>query len=214
MKNLEEAYKKSQQEELPDLWNRIEAGLPEKKKKKSILLSVLPYCSVAAAALLLAVLVIPPLSRQSVNESPDTAMDMASQDFYNGDDIEWSGATSSSQTAEPEFEAEGTQNADISAEDKDTALDRVEDSDSLNEAPIMEDTTAPEVSYITVQLLVSEAAETEGGSIYTLTDADGTTFLAFYVNDTDSVLVIGESYIFTLREEAGEGWEYVIEGIE
>lgn len=214
MKNLEEAYKKSQQEELPDLWNRIEAGLPEKKKKKSILLSVLPYCSVAAAALLLAVLVIPPLSRQSVNESPDTAMDMASQDFYNGDDIEWNGAISSSQTAEPEFEAEGAQNADISAEDKDTALDRVEDSESLNEAPIMEDATAPEVSYITVQLLVSEAAETEGGSIYTLTDAGSTIFLAFYANDLDSTLVIGENYIFTLREEAGEGWEYVIEGIE
>lgn len=33
MKNLKEEYKKSQQEEMPDLWNKIEAGLPEKRQK-------------------------------------------------------------------------------------------------------------------------------------------------------------------------------------
>lgn len=221
MKNLEEAYKKSQQEELPDLWDRIEAGLPEKKKKKSMPLTVLPYCSVAAAALLLAVLVIPPLSRQSVNESSD----MAAQDSANGEDIMWNGAISTSQTPEPEFEAEGSQSADMAAEDNDTALDGMEDFDGLLEAPIMDDAAVPETPmvedatvsetpHITKRLLVSEAAEMEGGSIYTLTDADSTIFLAFYANDLGSTLVVGESYVFTLREEAGEGWEYVIESVE
>lgn len=56
MKNLEEEYKNSQQEEMPDLWNRIEAGLTEKKKPIP-LLSATRYLGIVAAAAALLLIV-------------------------------------------------------------------------------------------------------------------------------------------------------------
>lgn len=51
MKNLENEYKKSQTEEMPDLWNRIESGLP--RGRKSRILRLMAVYGGAAAALLL-----------------------------------------------------------------------------------------------------------------------------------------------------------------
>lgn len=51
MKNLENEYKKSQTEEMPDLWNRIENGLP--RRRKSRVLRIMAVYGGAAAALLL-----------------------------------------------------------------------------------------------------------------------------------------------------------------
>ncbi|MCH5274464.1 MAG: hypothetical protein J1E65_01400 [Lachnospiraceae bacterium] len=53
MKNLEQEYKNSQQEDMPDLWNRIETGLPEKKKPIPFLSVTRSLGIVAAAAALL-----------------------------------------------------------------------------------------------------------------------------------------------------------------
>ena len=50
MENFEKEYRKMIQEEMPDLWNRIEAGLPEKKKKTRTG-KVLRYSGLAAACL-------------------------------------------------------------------------------------------------------------------------------------------------------------------
>lgn len=55
MKNLEAEYKNSINEEMPDLWGRIEASLPAKKVRR---FPINRYASVAAAAVFLA-LVIP-----------------------------------------------------------------------------------------------------------------------------------------------------------
>ena len=52
MKDLEQEYKKQVQEEMPDLWNRIEPNLAPKKKKPWIR-RYAPLTSVAAAALVL-----------------------------------------------------------------------------------------------------------------------------------------------------------------
>lgn len=54
MKNLENEYKKSQTEEMPDLWNRIESGLPRRRKSRVLRLMAV-YGGAAAALLLLLV---------------------------------------------------------------------------------------------------------------------------------------------------------------
>ncbi|HKM33620.1 MAG TPA: hypothetical protein VJY54_02635 [Lachnospiraceae bacterium] len=54
MKNLEDEYRKSQQEQVPQLWDRIEKNLPEKKKKTKIayVSRILGICAAAAVVLL------------------------------------------------------------------------------------------------------------------------------------------------------------------
>lgn len=81
MKNLEQEYKNSQQEEMPDLWDRIEAGLPE-KKKPVFFMSANRYLGIAAAAaaLLLVVSVGIWSGRQmSKNNASGMSMDMSMQ---------------------------------------------------------------------------------------------------------------------------------------
>ncbi|MDE5801609.1 MAG: hypothetical protein K2I22_01675 [Lachnospiraceae bacterium] len=56
MKNLEDEYKRFNQEETPDLWNRIEAGLTDKKAKPKKNIRTFKYASVCAAAVLLVIL--------------------------------------------------------------------------------------------------------------------------------------------------------------
>lgn len=56
MKNLEDEYKRFNQEETPDLWNRIEAGLTDKKAKPKKNIFTFKYASVCAAAVLLVIL--------------------------------------------------------------------------------------------------------------------------------------------------------------
>lgn len=67
MKNLENEYKKSQQETVPDLWNRIEAGLPPKKKKLPIA-KITPILGVCAAAVL-CIILVPGLMKQPKAEA-------------------------------------------------------------------------------------------------------------------------------------------------
>lgn len=66
-KNFEEAYKAEVQQNIPDLWNRIESGLPEKQvqtnlnhkssKKKKNPYAWMKWASLAAAAVLVIVLI-------------------------------------------------------------------------------------------------------------------------------------------------------------
>lgn len=66
-KNFEEAYKAEVQQNIPDLWNRIESGLPEKQvqtnlnhksnKKKKNSYAWMKWASLAAAAVLVIVLI-------------------------------------------------------------------------------------------------------------------------------------------------------------
>ena len=75
MKNLEDEYKRFNQEETPDLWNRIEAGLTDKKAKPKKNIFTFKYASVCAAAVLLALL-LPSLYFMGLrgrNQAADTA---------------------------------------------------------------------------------------------------------------------------------------------
>lgn len=81
MKNLEEEYKNSEQEEMPDLWDRIEAGLPE-KKKPVFFMSVNRYWGIAAVAAVLLLVGSAGLwsGRQlPKNNTSNLAMDMTMQ---------------------------------------------------------------------------------------------------------------------------------------
>lgn len=102
MRNLEAEYRKSQQEETPDLWNRIESALPEKKLVKAVRPTFVPdgndtsaqkskkiykfaRFTKAAAAVLIMALIIPGawvlMNRATdVAESDTAAMDTAAMD--------------------------------------------------------------------------------------------------------------------------------------
>lgn len=56
MKNLEDEYRRFHQEETPDLWNRIEAGLTDKEVKHKKSIFHFKYASVCVAAVLLVAL--------------------------------------------------------------------------------------------------------------------------------------------------------------
>lgn len=56
-KNFEEAYKAEVQQNIPDLWNRIESGLPEKKVKKKNPYAWIKWASLAAAGLLVVIMI-------------------------------------------------------------------------------------------------------------------------------------------------------------
>lgn len=87
-RDFRQELKRSQQSEIPDLWNRIEAGLPEKKKNAAYSLPWHKWAPVAAACLCLAV-VFPVLVMQNGKRSgkmsdsagvPEMANEMAVQE--------------------------------------------------------------------------------------------------------------------------------------
>ncbi len=76
MKDLEQEYKKQVQEEMPDLWNRIEPNLAPKKKKPWIR-RYAPLTSVAAAALVLLAGMPGLLNLQRMGQDNTSAADCA-----------------------------------------------------------------------------------------------------------------------------------------
>lgn len=76
MKDLEQEYKKQVQEEMPDLWNRIEPNLAPKKKKPWIR-RYAPLTSVAAAALVLLAVMPGLLNLQKMGQDNMSAADCA-----------------------------------------------------------------------------------------------------------------------------------------
>ena len=76
MKDLEQEYKKQVQEEMPDLWNRIEPNLAPKKKKPWIR-RYAPLTSVAAAALVLLAVMPGLLNLQRMGQDNTSTADCA-----------------------------------------------------------------------------------------------------------------------------------------
>ena len=115
MKNLEDEYKRFYQEETPDLWNRIEAGLTDKKAGHKKIIFPFRYVSACAPAILLLVLLpgiwilgrrkafeeAPQKNEVHQNMSPEAAGDIAADTdgFWNeeGRDTENSRADSAEQ---------------------------------------------------------------------------------------------------------------------
>ena len=84
-KRLEEEYRQMVNEQVPDLWNRIEAGLKEKnsppvqavkaeaKPKKKVIFRILPWAGGVAAAALIFILVIPAIVSMTRKGNTKTA---------------------------------------------------------------------------------------------------------------------------------------------
>ncbi len=208
MRNLEEEYKKSQYEKTPDLWGKIEAGLPEKRKfpgKKRLI----RYMGLAAAALFLCVLIPVFLnmgSRDMTNESQsyDSAMPMDETDNAASHPREDNKAAQDSTEQETSFGSEQIES------DQDNPGWETENS-MLQDSASMEDM----VSCIVRETLeVSGSAQQGGCTVYTLSASKGQTYRAVFLEGTEQELLTGESYVFTLNEVDAEEWEYVIQAVE
>ncbi len=233
MQNLEEAYKKSIQEEAPDLWARIEEKLPEKKKKNKII-SITRALGVAAAALFLCIL-IPSVLRigGSKDASTEAAFDTAAN-FNSADamaqvtgEVEDAGmesATSKDTAPEDasleEFmamdsaeggmeESNNSINDSLSTEDEKVFNSEVAENTQMADRETMA-TGSSKPETVQQNLTVQEIVQCDEYKILVLSAVDGNEWRAYASNDLDISLKIGENYDFTLQKQEGEEWEYVL----
>lgn len=216
MQNLEEAYKKSIQEETPDLWARIEEKLPEKKKKRKIV-SITRYIGVAAAALFLCLLIPGMLRIAGGKKSADSSAEMAfdtATNFYS--------AGAAAQVTE------GAESAEVGqATSQDAAPEEAETKDfcfmdgavgnTENMELADEETMAnglAKVETLQESLTVQEIVQCDEYKVLVLSAADGNEWRAYASNDLDATLKTGETYDFTLQKQEGEDWEYVVVAAE
>mgnify|MGYP001127800906 CR=1 FL=1 len=205
MKNLEEEYKKSQQEKTPDLWEKIEAALPEKKKFQGRK-RLVRYMGLAAAALFICVL-IPVIrnlgSGNMINTNPSYNSEMLLDSTDNA-------------ALPPKEETEAL--PDSAAQETDPDLGQNEsDWDGLGneiENSVMQDVGNAESSIFRETLEVSGSTQQGEQTVYTLSAPEGRTYRAVFQGDMEQELQTGESYVFTLNKVEGKDWEYEIQEIE
>ena len=225
MKDLEQEYKKQVQEEMPDLWNRIEPNLAPKKKKPWIR-RYAPLTSVAAAALVLLAVMPGLLNLQRMGQDNTSAADCAPraektegyaqeaaeengedscdapQMFAAADGVE-TGTTGAGAVTEGTAAEEMNDTAAVQETDEESAVLKTEYS---------EDITAEDAG-MTVRVTVASVDEADGRTVYTLTD--GEKFACLAVAGEEVVpLEKGKMYLVTLRGEDAEAWRYVVECAE
>ena len=233
MKNLETEYKKLVSVEMPDLWDRIEKNLPEKKpynKKKPIsFVSVTKYMGVAAAALFL-VLLIPGVLQlrkgdtaksetvtecapdmfdaempdQTIMESADTMMD-GSPDSAAADADSQLGVTGEDAPENAVTESATTENAT-------TESDSIAEVESETLEVITGEFNVTEViteNAVTVYVLRGKDVQTDNLQISDLQE-----IRAVMADDVQLTLEAGASYSLTLTPVQGEAWEYCISATE
>lgn len=244
MKNLEDEYKRFLQEETPDLWNRIEAGLTDKKAKPKKNIFTFKYASVCAAAVLFAILLsglyfagmrgrnqaadtapqnnmmsdnnkMPEAAGGSVtgsaaeNNDVQYAMDSSAQnDGQNGEEIAADGQCESETSERSEASGSITQDADDAAAEE-----------NINEMEPSTDNVLPQETEKTATPLsgkmeVTDTEQKDGRTVYYLRTEDGQTVSAVSGEGVETVLQIGETYLFTLKASEEQDWEYVIETAE
>lgn len=190
MRNLEEEYKKSQQDDTPDLWARIEKNLPEKKKCRKFP-AVTRYMAVAAAALVLCILIPGMLRRGSEDfTSQNSAYDSADSAAMPEYAEEENGASADS-SAMPEY-----------AEEENCADGKME--------TMLEDAAELQPQILIESMEVTDSIQAGERTVYILLTPDGATLRAVLSEASLPEPRTGQSYTFTLQEEAGEDWEYLI----
>lgn len=180
MQNLEEIYKKSQQEETPDLWARIEEKLPEKKKKHKFLVRT-PYMGMAAAALFLCLL-IPVTQRMAGTKKNADSTAMVFDETGNG------------------VEENGYEMA---------VSDKQEESESVA-CESAEDKLSGGAGRLCGDMTVMETVQCDGYQVLVLCTADATEYRAYLAETVDAVPEIGKNYEFVLQEQQGEEWNYAV----
>lgn len=236
MQNLEEAYKKAMQEEMPDLWARIEEKLPEKKKKKKII-SITRYMGLAAAALFLCVLLPGVISITRGAKTADSATDERVEAAYDAAyDAEYSadyemqnsapvdfGASADGATTAGTFDDKAEQSAPLEAETENLKESMIEDvnvNSSMQDADKvkdenMYDAAAPVgAESISLCLTVEEIVQCDGYKVLVLSATDGNLWKAYMEEDIKETLFVGETYEFVLQEQENEGWDYAVLAVQ
>lgn len=213
MKNLEDEYKRFHQEETPDLWNRIEAGLTDKKAKPKKNIFTFKYASVCAAVVLLVVLLpgIYFLGRNSRNAADMAPQNMAA-DTVDGDGDGKDAAGGGDRNSAPAsgFESEAESSASDGIADSAESTDSAEGCE-VGAANIPMETQKEQPSG---EMEVADTEQQDGCTVYYLRTKDGQIVSAIPAEGLNTRLQIGKTYLFTLRASEKEAWEYVIEAAE
>lgn len=241
MKDLEQEYKKQVQEEMPDLWNRIEPNLAPKKKKPWIR-RYAPLTSVAAAALVLLAVMPGLLNLQRMGQDNTSTADCAPRaektEAYvqeeNGGDCSGTAqmfaAADGGQTGVPgagavteDAAADGgqagasgagavTEGAAAEEMNDTAAVQETDEESAVLKTEYSEDITAEDAG-MTVTVTVVSVDEADGRTVYTLTDGEKFACLAV-AGEEVAPLEEGKTYLVTLRGEDAEAWRYVVECAE
>lgn len=231
MRNLEEAYKKSIQEETPDLWARIEEKLPEKKKKKKII-SITRYMGVAAAALFLCLLIPGVLRIAGGTKNADSSAEMAfdaatSFDSANAAAQVTEGAEGSKMENDTSQDASTKEffSMDSAEGGMDEGKNDVNDSYSTEEEKGFDSVIAEnmelgdeetlaigsaKIETLQQNLTVQEIVQYNEYKILVLFAMDGTVFRVQVPEDDNFSFAVGENYDFALQKQEGEEWEYLL----
>ena len=226
MKNLEEEYKNSQKEEMPDLWNRIEAGLPE-KKKTVFFMSANRYLGIAAAAAALLLIVSAGLwsGRQlSKNNNSNISMDMNMQNGAAAALMDNAGGVYEN---EDSFGAEANEEVMWAEEAEDYEMEegswqQSSEQNGTSHSPIMQDSDLES----TVQEDISESAgsgnaqtavggmpveDAETGKTTALSEKEALALLGVYLAETGVLPPEKEAYGTGEGEIPGYAWRGISE---
>lgn len=243
MKNLEDEYKRFHQEETPDLWNRIEAGLTDKKAKPKKNIFTFKYASVCVAAVLFVMLLsgLYFAGMRGRNQAADTApqdnmmsdnnrMPEAAGGSMNGvaaedsdmqyvmdssaqDDVQSSEGSAAAGQCEPETSERSEASCSIMQDGEDAAEEIINATEPPTGDALPQETekAATPLSGI---MEVTDTEQKDGRTVYYLRTEDGQTVSAVSGEGVETVLQIGETYLFTLKASEEQDWEYVIEAAE
>lgn len=219
MKNLEKEYRKAFDEEMPDLWGRIEANLPAKKVRR---FPVNRYASVAAAAVFLALLI--PGSLYLMNGSSKSSernrMDTAAPEFF-ADTNDMAG---NSKGMEEEIE---TAQVDTVARDsmeeivaEENNIDFAEGKCNLQAEANSGGAAVPDKAGEEERFTVLEYWDVEGGRIYTLKNVNRnvSAFLSDEMMEELSkeglVPEMDGNYLFTFTDSSTQDFTYRINSVK
>ena len=218
MKKLDEEYKKACAEETPDLWNRIEAGLPPKTEQTAkadtesateqyraaaapqtqaaIRKVWIRYGAFVAAAVMVLVTVPGLLRMTQAKNTTENAAPMSMQDMTAAGENTTGMAETAQNTGNTEY-------ADTFSGECDDAY-----SEEAQNGPAQENTAVTEMlpGVSSMELKVTSVEEYDGYELVGVVNADGTfetkvDFPEEVKKELDFTLTEGECYTFTLRQD-------------
>lgn len=217
MKKLDEEYKKACAEETPDLWNRIEAGLPQKTEQTAktgngaltqaaIRKVWMRYGAFVAAAVMVLVTVPGLLRMTQAKSTAENAAPMSVQDMT---------AAKENTTGMTDTEGIAADSADTAFADAfpgecdDAYSEEAENSTAVANASATE--MLPGVS--SMELRVTSVEEHDGYELVSVVSGDGmfetkAVFPEEVKKKLDFTLTEGEYYTFTLRQDTDKDFPY------
>ena len=217
MKKLDEEYKKACAEETPDLWNRIEAGLPQKTEQTAktgngaltqaaIRKVWMRYGAFVAAAVMVLVTVPGLLRMAQAKNTAENAAPMSVQDMI---------AVKENTTGMTDTEGIAADSADTAFADAfpgecdDAYSEEAENGTAVENASATE--MLPGVS--SMELRVTSVEEHDGYELVSVVSGDGmfetkAVFPEEVKKKLDFTLTEGEYYTFTLRQDTDKDFPY------